>query len=503
MAESFDAVVVGAGPNGLAAAIELATAGLSVLVVEAHETIGGGARTEELTLPGFRHDVCSAIHPMGALSPFLRELPLEDYGLAWIVPPAALAHPFDDGTAALLTRDLEATAQRFGPEDDFMWRAMFASRLRDPGSFFSDVLEPIRFPRHPFRMAAFGMTALQSAERVARTWFRTDAARAVFAGCAAHSSMRLDRAATASFGMVLALSAHASGWPMARGGSNAIVDAMAAHLRRLGGVIRTGELVTSLDQLPSSRVVLFDVMPKHLASIAERELPVAYVERLRRYRHGPGVFKIDWALSEPIPWTAPECRQAATIHLGPRFEDLLRSARNVDRGVHDETPYVLVAQQSLFDPTRAPAGRHTGWAYCHVPNGSTEDMTHAIEAQMERFAPGFKDTVLARHTRNAMEYEVYNPSYVGGDIGGGANDIVQFLARPLAKWNPYATPNPRLFLASSATPPGGGVHGMCGRWAAKTALARMFGRSLPASRALHADAEPRRLGTHREDRPAI
>lgn len=476
MADSFDAVVVGAGPNGLAAAITIAAAGLSVLVVEAEATIGGGARTSELTLPGYRHDVCSAIHPMAVLSPFLSSLPLAKHGLEWIEPDVALAHPLDDGTAACLERDLLASARAFGPEDDFMWRAMHEDRLRHAKSFFADILEPIRIPRHPLRMASFGATALQSAERVARTWFENEGTRALFAGCAAHSMMPLDALATASFGMVLGLSAHATGWPLAKGGSSAIVDAMAAHLVSLGGVIETNRRISKLTELPAARAIVLDVMPRHLATIAGDALPASYRAGLRSYRHGPGVFKVDWALDGPIPWTAEACRRAGTVHVGPRFDDVARCEAGVHRGEIPETPFVLVAQQSVFDPSRAPAGKHTGWAYCHVPHGSTVDMTSRIEAQIERFAPGFRDLVLATHTMNAAEVERHNVNNVGGDIGGGANDFAQFLGRPVGRWNPYATPNPRLFLASSATPPGGGVHGMSGHWAARAALKKVFGR---------------------------
>lgn len=469
---SVDAVIVGSGPNGLAAAVTLARAGLSVHVIEAAETVGGGARTAELTLPGFRHDVCSAVHPLGILSPFFRDL---DLGIPWIDPPAALAHPFDDGHAALLFRDLERTAARLGesaPEDEQMWRAMFAPYLDDPHGFFAEVLAPIRIPRSPLRMARFGMTALMPATWAATRWFRGDA-RALFAACAAHAILPLDHYATASFGMVLGLAAHAAGWPIAPGGSDAIVNALVGILREHGGTIETGRRVRSLADVPDSRAVLFDVMPRHLADIAGDALPARYKAALRRFRHGPGIFKIDWALDGPIPWTAPECRLSATVHVGGSYDEIVASEAGLESGRHAEKPFVLVAQQSLFDSTRAPAGKHTGWAYCHVPNGSTVDMTAAIEAQMERFAPGFRDLVLARKTWSTADVEAYNASYVGGDIGGGANALFQVLARPVVRWNEYTTPNPRLFLCSSATPPGGGVHGMCGWSAAKAVLAQL------------------------------
>ncbi len=491
MAESYDAVIVGAGPNGLAAALVLAGEGLSVLVLEANDTIGGGARTQELTLPGFHHDVCSAIHPMGILSPFFSEIGISQTGagapIDWIEPPVSLAHPLEDGSAdgggdggVAVVRDLEATARGLGDEDAFMWRAMHEARLRNAERFFADTLRPIRIPRHPFAMAAFGMTAVRSAERVAKSWFRGQRARAVFAGCAAHSMMPLDRAGTAAFGMMLSLSVHAAGWPLPRGGSRAIIDVMAKRLAGLGGVVRAGERVRSLAQLPPSRVVLFDVMPQSLASIAGDALPAGYKRQLLRYRYGPGVFKLDWALDGPIPWRDASARRAGTVHVGPTLEDIMRSEKAAYDGDVCDAPFVLVAQQSLFDDTRAPRGKHTGWAYCHVPNGSTVDMTSRIEAQIERFAPGFKDLILARHAMSAVDVETHSgASFVGGDIGGGANTLMQFLARPVLRWNPYTTPNPRLFLASSATPPGGGVHGMCGFWAATAALERVFGRARP------------------------
>ena len=472
MAERFEAVVVGSGPNGLAAAIEIARAGHSVLVVEAAETVGGGTRTEELTLPGFHHDVCSAIHPLGVLSPFLRSVPLVERGVEWIEPPLALAHPLDDGTAASLERGLAATARGLGP-DTAAWRGLFEPFARDPHALFSELLKPVRIPRHPFKMAQFGFHALQSAERLTGL-FQGEHAKAIFASCAGHAMMPLESPGTASFGLVLAIAAHAVGWPLPRRGSIAITEALVAELRSLGGEIRTGERVVTLGQLPSSRAVLFDVMPRTVAGIAGDALPTSYVEALQRFRHGPGIFKIDWALDGPIPWTAEPCTRTATVHVGGSADEILASERAPHEGRICEKPFVLVVQQSLFDATRAPAGKHTGWAYCHVPNGSTVDMTAAIEAQVERFAPGFRDRVLARHVMNTVAVERHNAGFVGGDIGGGENTIFQTLARPFPRWNPYTTPNPRLFLASSATPPGGGVHGMCGYWAARAALKTAF-----------------------------
>ena len=471
--QSYDAVVVGAGPNGLAAAIVLARAGLSTLILEGQDTIGGGARSAELTLPGFIHDICSAIHPMAAVSPFIRTLPLAEHGLEWRYSPAAIAHPLDDGTAAVLDESLEATAQKLGADGD-AWRRLMKPLASHADDLFDDILRPIRLiPRHPFVMARFGMDALRSSAAIAKR-FHTDHGRALLGGCAAHAFVPLDWAGSASFGIVLAVAGHATGWPCARGGSVAIVNAMASYFRSLGGEIRTSHRVTSLRDVPPSRAVIFDVTPRQLASIAESDLPSSYLGKLRRFKYGPGVFKVDFALDGPIPWRAEECKRSATVHVGGTFEQIAEHEAAIWRGVTTKKPFVLVAQQSMFDDTRAPAGKHTGWAYCHVPNGSTEDMTDAIESQIERFAPGFRDRILAKHTINAAQYEAHNPNMIGGDIGGGANNLVQFVMRPFPSLDPYATPNPRLFIGSSSTPPGGGVHGMCGYWAAQSALKRVF-----------------------------
>lgn len=471
-----DAIVVGAGPNGLAAAVLLARSGLSVLVVEAKETIGGGARTRELTQPGFKHDICSAIHPMAVVSPFLKTLPLADFGLRWAYSPAAIAHPLDDGSAAVMQQSLERTAEGLGV-DGPAYRRLMAPFVDHADELFEEILRPINpLTRHPLLLARFGLVGLRSAMSVASR-FRTPRARALFGGCAAHSFLPLEGAASASFGMALALAGHATGWPCAVGGSEEIVKALAAYFRTLGGEILTGFPVRSVSDLPESRAVIFDVTPRQLASIAESELPAGYLRRLRRFAYGPGVFKVDWALNGPIPWTAKECFQAATVHVGGTIEEIADHEKKSWNGDVDERPFVLVAQQSMFDSTRAPAGKHTGWAYCHVPNGSTRDMTGAIESQIERFAPGFRDLILARHTYNTAQYEEHNANFVGGDIAGGANHLTQFLTRPFPSFDPYSTPNPRLFIASSSTPPGGGVHGMCGYWAARSALRRLFHRS--------------------------
>jgi phytoene dehydrogenase-like protein len=470
---SYDAVVVGAGPNGLAAAIVLAEAGRSVLVVEAKASIGGGCRTEDVTLPGFHHDICAAIHPMGAVSPLLRRLPLEQFGLTWVQAPAPLAHPFDDGSAAVLHRSPGATGATLGP-DAAAWQQLMHPFLANADALFEEILKPVRIPRHPLLMAHFGALGLRSCTSLVRSRFEGVKAKALFAGCAAHSFLALDAAASASFGLVLALVGHATDWPCARGGSQHIVDSLAAYLRSLGGHIEVGREVRALADVPPSRAVLFDVTPSALERIAGPALPNGYRRQLLAFRHGPGVFKIDWALAGPIPWKASECAHAATVHAAGTYEEIVASEYAATHGAIAERPFVLVAQQSLFDDTRAPAGQHTGWAYCHVPHGATVDMTAAIERQIERFAPGFTDLILARRTMSPAEVEAHNPNMSGGDIGGGANDLTQFFFRPTRRWDPYSTPNPRLFLCSSSTPPGGGVHGMCGYWAAMSALASVL-----------------------------
>jgi phytoene dehydrogenase-like protein len=474
LSKQFDAVVVGGGPNGLAAAIELARNGVSVVLLEANDKIGGGAQTAELTLPGFRHDICSAIHPTAVISPFFHTLPLAEHGLEWIESPHALAHPLDDGTAAILDRSVDVTADGLGV-DAGAYRRLMGPLAKSARALFDEIFRPMRIAsRHPLLLARFGMTAVRPARAAARARFKSEAARALFAGCAAHSFVPLDQAGSASFGLVLALGAHAVGWPMAKGGSESIIAALAGVFRALGGEIRTSHRVTSLRDVPPSRAVIFDTTPRQLVAIAGESLPSRYVRRLQRFRYGPGVFKIDWALDGPIPWRAPECARAATVHVGGTLDEMAIHEEAIWRGRVTDKPFVLLAQHTPFDPSRAPAGKHTGWAYCHVPNGSTEDMTEAIERQVERFAPGFRDRILARHTINTAQYEAHNANIIGGDIGGGANTLLQFMARPVFSLNPYATPNPRLYIGSGSTPPGGGVHGMGGYWAARAALKRTF-----------------------------
>jgi phytoene dehydrogenase-like protein len=467
-----DAVVVGSGPNGLAAAVELARGGASVRVLEASDTIGGGTRSAELTLPGFVHDVCSGCHPMGILSPFFRMLDLESYGLRWIKPPASVAHPLDDGPAVLLRRALDETARELGA-DAVAYRRLFAPFLRDPHGLLADLLGPLRLPRHPITMARFGLPGLLPATVALRSRFRGERARAVLAGCAAHSILPLERPLTAAVAMIFALTAHVEDWPVAAGGSQAIADALAALLRSLGGRIETGMPVRRLADLPPARVVLFDTSPAQLADVCEPILPTRYVRRLRRYRYGPGAFKLDWALDGPIPWRDPRCLDASTVHVGGTLDEIAASEAAVWRGEHPERPFVLVVQQSQFDPGRAPSGKHTGYAYCHVPARSAVDCTDTIERQIERFAPGFRERILARHRTFPSDLERENPNHVGGAITGGVADLAQFFTRPVARLDPYATPNPRLFLCSSSTPPGGGVHGMCGYFAARSARRRL------------------------------
>lgn len=473
--ERYDAVVVGSGPNGLAGAIVLAREGLSVLVVERAATIGGGMRSQELTLPRFVHDVCSAIHPTAVVSPFFRALRLERHGLEWRYPEIDLAHPFDDGPAAVLLPSMEVTAASLG-EDGEAWIELMQPFVERRDDFFPAILQPIRLPRHPFLMARFGLRAIRSSAALVRSQFRGRAARALFSGCAAHSMLPLEAVASASFGMVLALASHAAGWPVARGGSQAIAEAMRRELEAHGGELRTGVNVESIDQLPAARAYLLDVTPRQLLRIAGHRLTAAYRAQLARYRYGPGVFKIDWALSSPIGWTDEACRKAATVHLGPLTEDMERAEREIWQGIVPRLPFILVAQQSLIDDRRAPEGRHTGWAYCHVPHGSDADMTEVVEGQIERFAPGFRETILARHAMTAPEMEAHNGNMIGGDIAGGANTLRQFIGRPVFRYDPYSTPDPAIFIGSSSTPPGGGVHGMCGYGAARSMLVRRFGR---------------------------
>jgi phytoene dehydrogenase-like protein len=464
------ACIVGAGPNGLAAAVVLGQAGLHVDVLEAETTPGGAARTMELTLPGYRHDFGAAVFPLGAGSPFFSSLPLRDYGLEWIHSPAPLAHPLDDGTAVVLERDLSDTEASLGV-DGKVWRRLMQAFVERWSEFARDVLRPVpAFPRHPWLMARFGMSAILPARTIARR-FHNERTQALFAGLAAHSFLSLDEPLSAAPGLLMAVLAHAVGWPIPRGGSQSLTDALCRCLATLGGKVRTSSRVETLSALPGYDLTLCDVTPRQLLKLAGERLSDRYKHRLHAYRYGPGVFKVDYALHAPIPWKASDCGRAATLHLGGNFEEIAASEQAVREGQHADRPFVLLAQPSLFDSSRAPQGKHTAWAYCHVPHGSNIDVLRKLEDQIERFAPGFRDCVGARCVSSTADLERMDANLVGGDIAGGVMDIRQFLFRPT--WKHYATSAKDIYLCSSSTPPGGGVHGMCGYHAAKMALSRL------------------------------
>src|SRR5436309_9969354 len=481
MPVEHDAVIVGSGPNGLAAAITLARGGCSVLVCEANATIGGGARSAELTLPGFLHDVCSAVHPLAAGSPFFKTLPLEQFGLEWIQPDIPLAHPLDDGTAACLYRDVDLTADQL-PGDSRAYRRLIKPLARNWQKLANEFLQPmLHLPRHPIALARFGIPAICPTTFLAKSLFRHEPARALFAGIAAHSFLPLEAPVSSAFALVLGLAGHAVGWPVPRNGSQQIATALASYLHELGGRIEVNRRLDNLNDLPKSRVILLDVSVWEFLRIAGNRLPLRYHRRLESFRHAPGIFKIDYALSSPIPWKAEACRRAGTVHLGGTINEISNAERDIARGKIPERPFVLVAQQSLFDESRAPGGQHTLWAYCHVPFGCEIDMSEQIEAQIERFAPGFRDCILARHKKSAVDLEKSNPNLAGGDINGGAANLWQLIARPILSPTPYRTPLRGIYLCSSSTPPGGGVHGMCGYHAARAALRDMFDKRLPAN----------------------
>lgn len=469
----YDAVVVGSGPNGLAAAILLRQQGLSVLLLEGKDKIGGGLRTEELTLPGFHHDVCSAIHPMAAASPFFETLPLDQHGLEYIIPEVAAAHPFDDGTAAVLKTSLEKTAVLLGPDRDAYLRLIQPLVSSWPG-IAGDLLGPLGFPKHPLDLVSFGLKALKPASTLVKR-FETEAAKGLFAGMAAHSIQPLSNIATSAIALVLMANGHLKGWPIPKGGSKNIAGALASYFIIIGGKIETSTYIKSLDQLPSAKAVLFDITPKQLLQIAGHKFSTLYKWQLERYRYGMGVFKVDWALDDVIPFKNEAVKQAGTVHIGGTFKEIAANEQYASEGRHPEKPFVLLAQQSLLDPSRAPVGKHTAWAYCHVPNGSYKDMTEVIERQIERFAPGFRERILARHTFNTVQLEKYNPNYIGGDINGGIIDVGQLFTRPALRRSPYRTSAKGIYICSSSTPPGGGVHGMCGFHSAKQALKDIFG----------------------------
>ncbi|MDD1652639.1 MAG: NAD(P)/FAD-dependent oxidoreductase [Methanomicrobiales archaeon] len=467
---SYDAVIVGAGPNGLAAAVKLAQAGLSVAVFESRATVGGGVCTAELTLPGFQHDVFAAVHPLGIASPFLRTLPLAEHGLEWIHSPAPLAHPLDDGTAVILERSVDATAQNL-EKDARAYKKLAEPLVKHWDDLAGDMLRPLSFPRHPLLFSRFGLRAIRSASGMAETVFAGPRARALFAGLGAHSIMPLDRPGSAAIGLVMCVTAHAVGWPIVKGGSQRIAEALAAYLWTLNGEIVTGAVIESVEKLPKARVVLLDVTPRQLLQMV-RSFPDGYQRRLSKYRYGPAAFKVEWALDGPIPWRAVDCHRAATVHLGGTLQEIVGAESGIWRNKHAEKPFVLLMQQSLFDPTRVPEGKQMAGAYCHVPNGSTVDMTAAIEAQVERFAPGFRDRIIKTHKLPPAELERLNANCIGGDVAGGIQNLRRLLRTSLGG-SPYATPVRGVFVCSSSTPPGAGVHGMCGYHAAVAALRQM------------------------------
>lgn len=474
---TYDAIVIGSGPNGLAAAIAIQQQGLSVLLVEGKEEIGGGLRSAELTLPGYLSDICSAIHPLAIASPFFQTLPLEEHGLQYVFPIHAAAHPFDDGEAAYLTHDLTETAKALGIDAE-RYLNLVAPIVTDWPKIDNDVLAPLHFPKHPIAMAKFGLKAMTAATFLAKT-FKSEKAKGLWAGMAAHAIQPLTNLSTSAIGLVLMAAAHLKGWPVPVGGSKSIAQALVSYFKEIGGTVQTGTFISSLSQLPSSKTILFDIGPQQLLKIAGHQFSNIYRWQLEKYRYGMGVYKVDWALDGQVPFKDENARLAGTVHLGGTLKEIAWSEKQSAKGNYVEKPFVLLAQQSLFDNTRAPEGKHVAWAYCHVPNGSLRNMTAEIENQVERFAPGFKERILAKHTINPQELEQYNPNYIGGDINGGIIDLAQLFTRPALRSSPYRTSAKGLYICSSSTPPGGGVHGMCGYHAAKTALKDIFNIQLP------------------------
>lgn len=472
----YDAVVVGAGPNGLAAALRLSRAGLSTLLVEGNAQLGGGLRSEAATLPGFIHDRCASVHPLAVASPFFRAMGLNEGAIEWLRSPTPLAHVLSDGRAVCLEQSIDDTAARLGP-DGARYRRLFSPFVERFEHLVEDVLAPLHWPAHPFLFARFGLSAMRSVQGLSHALFRGAEAPALLAGIAAHAMVPLDRLVTASFALVLGAAGHAVGWPVARGGSSAVAAALAARLTAAGVDIMLSERVRDIGDLPKARAYLFDVSPRALASIAGSALTSRYRRRLASFRYGPGVCKVDWALAGPIPWRDRACERAITVHLGGSADDIARAEATVNGGRLAERPFVLLGQPSVVDPTRAPAGKHTAWAYCHVPHDCPVDVHATIEAEVERAAPGFRDLILARASLSAAEVSRYDENCVGGDISGGVSDLWQLFFRPVVKADPYETSAPGVYICSASTPPGGGVHGMCGYWAAESALVNTFGRA--------------------------
>lgn len=467
--EQYDVIIIGSGPNGLSAGIYLAQKGKKVLILEAASSAGGGTRTAELTLPGFHHDVCSSVHPMGILSPFFKTLNLERFGLEWIYPNASVAHPLDNGEVIMLKTSVEETAQQLGA-DSRKYNRIMTPLAKHTDWLMEDSMKPLGIPKHPLFLAQFGLRGLLPAKTLGKMAFKTPEAKALFAGCAAHSIIPFEKMFSSAVGLVFLATGHSINWPVAKGGSKSIAEALLKCFTSLGGDIRFSSRITKMSDLPKAKAYLFDTDPLQLVKIAENELPKKYIKRVKKYNFGPGVFKIDYALSGPIPWANPKCNEASTVHLGGTLEEIAQGEKDVWEGRHNNKPFVLLTQQSLFDSERSPEGQHTCWAYCHVPNGSEKDMSEIIENQIERFAPGFKKLIIAKHSMNTKAFHAYNPNYVGGAVTGGAADITQLFTRPIARFDPYSTPNPKLFICSASTPPGGGVHGMNGYHAAKSVL---------------------------------
>ncbi len=467
--KKYDVVIIGSGPNGLAAGIYLSQAGYSVLIIEAAEVAGGGMRTKELTLPDFKHDICAAVHPMGYLSPYFQSLQLENYGLEWIFPEISVAHPLDDEPAVLLAKSVKETADGLGI-DAKKYKKILTPFANHADWLIQDTLKPLGLPKHPLLFALFGLRGILPAQNFANSVFKEKRAKALFAGCTAHSILPFDKLFTTAIGLTFLTTAHAVNWPIAKGGSQAIADALLKCFLTSGGEIQYNTLIEDVNQLPTHSALMFDTDPLQLANIAANLLPLSYVKRLKKFNYGPGVFKIDYALNGPIPWNDPNCLKASTVHVGGTMEEIAKSEKEVWEGKVSEKPFVLVTQQSQFDDTRSPKGQHTCWAYCHVPHGNSQDMSDLIENQIERFAKGFKETIIAKHSINTKQYYDYNKNYLGGAVTGGAVDITQLFTRPVGRIDPYSTPNPKIFICSASTPPGGGVHGMNGFYAAKSVL---------------------------------